>query len=78
MSNPLAVKKTAAAVDIPTEVIEVKFTEYGRTGKSQSSTIRAVRVAAGNTLDEDPHHRGIWIDGKVLVPWANIVWAEYA
>lgn len=79
MGNPVA---NAAAKPAP-KILSVRFADFGRTGNKNQSTreVKACGKSAehpkGVTLDEDEQGRGVWVDERILVPWANLLWVEY-
>lgn len=72
------------AANAPAEraISSVKFKEFGRVGDSGKS-IREVYATADRAQDKKAHTlsdhdpRGIFIDGKILVPYANILCVVY-
>jgi hypothetical protein len=56
-------------------IARIVFADHGRTGVA-AKPIREVNSAQA-LLSEDERDRGVWVDGKILVPWANVRWVEY-
>ena len=77
MSNPLAKKEVLHEV-LGREIKSVRFKEHARTGKSNAA-IRELHQGGQDlaVIEDDEDGRGIWIDRRVLVPWANVLWIEY-
>jgi hypothetical protein len=79
VSNPLAKPATKSA---ERAVVFIRFADHGRIGAANTS-IREVRAgrphpaAAPVTLEEEERGLGIWVDGRILVPWSNLLWVEY-
>jgi hypothetical protein len=83
MSDPLVKKKPA--FEVPRVIATIRFNEHGRTGRGNIA-VRELHQGAPDAglqkhhakLDEDPEQRGVWIDERILVPWANLLWVEYS
>lgn len=58
-------------------VLWVRFTDFGRVAES-SKPVRELRSSKTTTIEEEPRGLGLVIDGRILVPWSNISWVEYA
>lgn len=80
MGNPVAAAKPS---ELPSVIVTVRFAAHARTGtknqaKSELKTSGpSVEHPKGVTIEEDPDGRGVWIDERILVPWANLLWVEY-
>ena len=70
---PLAERDTLPPVSHAPRIKRVKFAFFARTG-GDAKPVRELSESQALLTDDS---RGVMVDGRILVPWANIYWVEY-